>query len=161
MALVKMTDEFENEVVHPQPVWRDRANYILGGSEAGGDGTEQLWARNLGGNRFEICCIPFILYGLALGDIVEADEHSELTGVIKNSNRSVFRARFGNSAYPRDEIEQGVSELGALVEWSSDDLLAVDAADADTAAAIFAYLEQHQNDGHLMVETGKWLTGTG
>lgn len=105
-----------------------------------------------------MCCIPFILYEVALGDIVEWEEHRIGIRVVENSNRSVFRVWFGDSSYPKEEIEQGVLNLGALVEWSSANLLAVDASDTDTAAAIFAYLEQHHNDGHLMVETGKWVT---
>jgi hypothetical protein len=152
----KMTHEFDNEMIHRRPVWRDRADYILRGSEPDEDGTEQLWARKLDGTRFEICCIPFTLYELALGDIVEREEHRIGVRVVESSNRSVFRVWFGESTYPKDEIEQTVLHLGGLVEWSSAGLLAIDAANAGIAGAVFAYLERHHNDGHLLLETGKW-----
>jgi hypothetical protein len=31
---------------------------------------EQLFGRRIGEDRFEVCCIPFFLYDIALGDIV-------------------------------------------------------------------------------------------
>jgi hypothetical protein len=35
--------------------------------------TEQLWARQVGDRHFELCCIPYFVYDLALGDVVEID----------------------------------------------------------------------------------------
>jgi hypothetical protein len=42
-----------------------------------------LWARQVGDRRFEICCIPFFLYDVALGDVVETDENYSLVRVVR------------------------------------------------------------------------------
>lgn len=42
----------------------------------GEDNYEQLWTKRVGEDRFEVCCIPFFAYDLALGDIVRADARS-------------------------------------------------------------------------------------
>ena len=47
-----------------------------------------------------------------------------------------FRAYFGRSAYPREEIVERLDELSGLVEWSSAKLLAVDAQDLSQARPI-------------------------
>src|SRR6266581_8592772 len=89
------------EAVHQEPVWRARANFIIAAETPdGGDAkTEQLWARQLGENRFEICCIPLFLYEIALGDIVTTsptkDRRYMVAEVAEPSGRYEFRAWFG------------------------------------------------------------------
>jgi hypothetical protein len=46
---------------------------MIGAELAEEDRDEQLWARQVGDRRFEICCIPFFVYDMALGDVVETD----------------------------------------------------------------------------------------
>jgi hypothetical protein len=46
---------------------------------------EQPWAKRLGEDRFEVCCIPFFVYGLALGDVVRAD--AETGYVIRSADQ--------------------------------------------------------------------------
>src|SRR5947209_2116831 len=60
------------EAVHSEPVWRDRSNFIIAAEVLGGGDTrtEQLWARQVDEHRFEVCCIPFFVYDVALGDVV-------------------------------------------------------------------------------------------
>ena len=120
---------------------------------------EQLWARHLGDNRFELCCIPFFTYDLALGDIVETAPAAGRTYVVNRvvapSGRFVFRVWFGETAHPRDEVAAQLDRLGALLEWSSLNLLAVDARDQHHAQEIAAYLATAEADGKLMFETGR------
>jgi len=67
--------EPEAAVQHETPVWRERANFIIGAALDAPGKWEQLWARQVGPNRFELCCIPFMTYGLArLFAIDGADE---------------------------------------------------------------------------------------
>jgi hypothetical protein len=40
------------------------------------DNFEQPWTKRVGEDRFEVCCIPFFAYDLALGDVVRADAAS-------------------------------------------------------------------------------------
>ena len=145
------------EAVHEEPVWRERADFIIAAELIGGSEvkTEQLWARRLDEHRFEICCIPFFVYDLALGDVVETDDAYLVRRVVVPSGRFVFRVWFGESFHPRDEIASQLDELGAVLEWSSPNLLAVDAADECLAKSISGWLLDQEQQGRLVYETGK------
>lgn len=152
-----MSTSPSTESTHERPVWREQANFVIGANLEEKGRTEQLWARQVGDLEFEICCIPFFLYDLSLGDVVETDESYTFVRVVRDGERAVFRVWFGESLYSKDEIEQGVRELGGLVEWSSENLMAVDAAEGETAARVFDYLQGHHDQRHLQVEIGKWI----
>lgn len=141
--------------VHADPVWRDRSNFIIKAALPEDGRTEQLWAKQLTDHTFELCCIPFFLYDVALGDVVETDQQYQVTRVVKPSDRFVFRIWFGDSHHPQDDIVAGVVALGALVERSSSHLLAVDAENAVVAKAVADFLQGHEDEQHLMYETGR------
>lgn len=144
-------------VIHEEPIWRERSNFIIAASiRDGGDiQTEQLWARRTDEGRFEICCIPFFVYDLALGDLVETDDHYLVRRVVRPSGRYVFRVWFGESFYPREEAAEGLRLRGALLEWSSQNLLAVDLPDKEQAGIAADFLAEHTQQGHLIYETGR------
>jgi hypothetical protein len=155
--------------VHSNPVWRDRANFLIRarlqpkGGENGSSSQEweQLWCRQETQDRFEICCIPFFIYDLALGDVVETGLEGEARYVIQRilirSGRFCFRVWFGGSRDKdiRDEVIQRASQLSCLLEWSSTHLLAIDAASEHQAQALANYLLQHHQKGSLVYETGR------
>jgi len=147
----------QGEAIHQDPVWRDRSDFIIGAdiSIGGEPRSEQLWVRRVGGDLFEICCIPFFVRDLALGDIVETDAHLTLQRVVKPSGRYTFRVWFADSFHPRVEIAEGLHHLGALLEWSSENLLAVDAANETEAVAVADYLRVKEEAGELVFETGR------
>jgi len=61
---------------HANPVRRPVPSFMLRSSLddiEGEENYEQLWTRRVGEDRFEVCCIPFFAYDLALGDVVRAD----------------------------------------------------------------------------------------
>ena len=149
-------------VVHETPVWRDRADFIIAAQLGDADRPkrwEQLWARQLGDAAFEVCCIPFFVYDLALGDGVAtqpADERDYVVSrVVRSSGRSVFRVWLGESFQPRERVVDELKGLGALVERSSLNLLAVDAADDVQAQAIADYLDVRERRSELLYETGR------
>lgn len=146
------------EAVHSDPVWRDRADFIIATSiDPGSTGitTEQLWARRLDDERFEVCCIPFFAYDVALGDTVEVDADHLVTRVVEPSGRYVFRVHFGRPEQPRDDVMEQLDGLGVLVEWSSDSLVALDARDGDHAQQVADVLQEREDRGDLLFETGK------
>lgn len=151
-----------SEAIHSEPVWRDRSDFIIGAGIAGGSDTmtEQLWARRVDEHRFEICCIPFFIYDVALGDIVATsptgDRRYMVTKVVEPSGRYVFRVWFGESFHPRDEIVDDLKALGSLIEWSSSNLLAVDAIDQEHAQLVADLLADREKAGHLIYETGRF-----
>lgn len=142
------------EATHRDPVWRERSDFIIGARVGDGNDSEQLFVRQLTPYRFEMCCIPFFTYGISLGDIVETDGEYTVTRVVERSGRRTFRVWFGESFVPREQVAQELSGLGALLEWSSTNLLAVDAADAMTTQPIVEYLQQHRAQGDLLYEDG-------
>lgn len=143
------------DAVHSEPVWQERANFIIGAPLPEGDRSEQLRARQAGDQRFEICCIPFFVYDVGLGDVVETDAGYDIVRVSQSSGRYVFRVWFGESFHPREEIAEQLKELGALLEWSSANLLAVDAADHERAQVIVNFLAEQELAGRLTFETGR------
>jgi hypothetical protein len=96
------------------------------------------------------------LFDVALGDVVETDDRYQFVGVVKRSGRFVFRVWFGESFHPRQEIADHLSNLGALLEWSSVNLLALDADSASHAQVVADFLAEREGEGQLRYETGRW-----
>lgn len=149
------------EAVHEDPVWRARADFIIAipiepGTRAATQGvtTEQIWARQLAPDQFEICCIPFFAYDLALGDIVRTDTDHLIRAVVRPSGRYVFRTWFA-SALVASAIDGQLADMGVLREWSSSQMLAIDAADDAQARSVADFLEARERPGILSYETGR------
>lgn len=150
-------------VVHENPVWRARANFII---VAKIDPTptntqwrwEQLWAQQVAENRFIICCIPFFVYDLALGDEVQtiSSEGRQylVQQVISPSGHYTFRVWFCDPQ-ARDKVPCELAHLGCLMEWrwASSNLLAVDVIGSQAQAVADLLLHREQL-GHLVYETG-------
>lgn len=143
------------DAVHPDPVWGDRADFLIGAPLPEPGRSEQLWARRVEEHRFEICCIPFFATDVALGDLVETDSTFDLVRVLLPSGRFVFRVWFGDSPEMREASAGALAERGALLEWSSANLLAVDARDLQHAEAIAAFLAERERAGKRIYETGR------
>jgi Domain of unknown function (DUF4265) len=148
------------EARHNEPVWRNRANFVIAAdiaSSAEKQEWEQLWARKLSDTRFEICCIPFFAYDLALGDEVETDANYVLRRVVKPSGRATFRVWFGNSmdSSDRNRVMEFIQRERCEYEWSSENLLAIDAPTTETAKALAVALEALQQSGQVTFETGR------
>jgi hypothetical protein len=154
--------EDDDIAVHLNPVRRERADFIIR-AEIKEPGVardfEQLWARRLAGVRFEICCIPFFVYDLALGDEVETAPHPDYTvqRVVRASGRYTFRAWFGGPGDPgqREEAISALTALASEAEWYSENLLALDAVDGVRAQALADLLAEHESRGALTYETGR------
>lgn len=146
-----------SEAVHTEPVWRDRSNFIIGALLAdAGPGefeSEQLWARDVGDGMYEICCIPFFVYDLALADLVRVDADYNLVSVAVRSGRVPFRVFASDPSVIR-RVQSTVADLGGLSERFSPDLLAADAPDQATAQRIADFLAAQEAAGSLHFETG-------
>jgi hypothetical protein len=151
--------ETDAAVQHATPVWRERADFLIAARLDEPGKWEQLWARQLGPDRFELCCIPFMTYGLALGDVVETeaqDGHEHLVArVAEPSGRLTMRVWFLDASVA-EEVAVGLAAAGALLEWRGEwsRLLAVDAADEGMADAIAETLRGYEDAGELTFETG-------
>lgn len=152
--------QHEQFSVHPEPVWRDRSNFIINAPLPEPGRFEQLWCRQVTDNSFEVCCIPFFLYDVALGDVVEtrddADRQYVMSRVVEPSGRYVFRVHFERPMLQnRGDTVVRLNKMGALLEWSSPSLLAVDARDAAHGQGIAEFLAERETEGQLIYETGK------
>jgi hypothetical protein len=85
----------------------------------------------------------------------KADRKYVVAKVVQQSGRYVFRVWFGQSFQPRDEIVGDLEALGSLVEWSSRNLLAIDAPDGDHAQLVADFLMEREKAGHLLYEIGR------
>ncbi len=146
--------------LHLDPIWRDRANYILNAELVGDDlpkHFEQLWTRQVDDNEFEICCIPFFLYDMALGDIVRSrpDGSGLVERVVRPSGRYVFRAVLTDLGAPFDDVTAWIEQRGGLLEWSSRHMIAIDAVNEVEAQQVGDYLADLEARGRLVYETGR------
>jgi hypothetical protein len=152
-------------LIHVNPVWRERTNYIIGMWILPLQGStprewEQLWSRQVADNHFEICCTPLYVYDLALGDEVETGtimgQPGMIKGVVKRSGHLTLRAWFQDSVQPKAqmEVEEGLNRLGCLLEWGTEDLLGIDATSDEQARVVVELLSEREQMGHLVYETG-------
>ncbi|WP_418275719.1 DUF4265 domain-containing protein [Isoptericola jiangsuensis] len=86
-----MSAPTEKFSVHDEPAWRERANFIVNAALPEQERYEQLWCRQVSDDTFEVCCIPFFLYDVALGDLVQTAPQAEreyvVAGVLRRSGR--------------------------------------------------------------------------
>lgn len=148
------------EAIHENPVWREKANFIIAaylGEKDGRQQWEQLWAAQLEAHRFRICCIPFFVYDLGLGDEVETDSNFVVERVVKSAGGYPFRVWFGESRDPkiRADVVQQIEDIGGLLEWSSRNLLAINIGSAEKAQMLADCLYAHQCAGNVVYETGR------
>jgi uncharacterized protein DUF4265 len=158
LAKKTMTSQ-EKVAVHPEPVWRSTANFLIFAKLNDGH-WEQLWARQLSDNTFQLCCIPFFAYDLGLGDDVETgpsdDKRYVIQRVVRDAGTYTFRVWFGNShdESVRDEVLTKAAELRCQTEWSSPNLLALSAS-GEQAQAVADYLTAESTRERLLYETGR------
>jgi hypothetical protein len=144
---------------HANPAWRSKANFIIFAT-VDESHWEQLWTKRLVGNRFEICCIPFFVYDISLGDIVTVhaigDKKYVIDQVLLPSSHYTFRVWFGNAGEraARAEVSDFLAQMGCLVEWWSHDLLAIDVLTDESAQRIADYLHRLDVMELLEYETG-------
>lgn len=151
----------EYRIIHAYPTWQGEADSLVHVKvrerAISRQILEQLWARRVSHDTFEVLSIPFFACGVAPGDIVrtetEAGIDRVLQGVMKASGHLVFRVWFGDSPSPtiRVELLNEAQRLGCLVEWSSQRLLAIDGP-PQTAEAIACLLYARLQSGDLLYE---------
>lgn len=145
------TNTIDDKVItHDFPVWREKANFILAVRLIDPDipkqwKWEQIWARQINENLFEICCVPFFAYGLALGDIINSkssdDKQYIVNEIVKKSGHTTYRIWFTITDNWNNIIED-ITEIGCLVEvrWEKSKLISVDAPDFETKEKLELYL---------------------
>jgi len=152
---------------HQDPLWRDRANYIfmaelkderiLGSAYS----YEQMWGRKVTGEftPVELCCVPFFVPELSLGDVVSLQKDASglpvMRDVVVRSGRGVLRVVFVNPTRGREVVLNRIISAGGAPERSSVSYYAVSVDNADEQAAVEAVLTVEVHDGSLMYEVAR------
>jgi hypothetical protein len=90
---------------------------------------EQFWARDVSESIFQVCCIPFFTYGIALGDTVKCDGEFTVQAVVERSGHKNLRLTVADPdrhEVLHSKIHDWVVSTGLLYEFCSPGYLAVD-----------------------------------
>ena len=150
----------EYEAAHPAPIWHSRADFVFAahlGTKDGKNEWEQLWGQKTPApRRLILCCIPFFARDLALGDEVETDADSVFQRVVRRSGQVTFRVWFGaQDGTARQDLVREIEAFKPLMEWSSENLLALSASDEAAAQKLADHLQAQEEQGVLSYETGR------
>lgn len=113
-----MEEEAQTIFTHVHPAWKDKADYIFRCKIATNDARdewEQMWGKVVGENTFIVCCIPFFLYGLSIGDKVIIDGAEEFEIIEKSANTTI---RIWTGDANPDVIEDIVSNALILCDYA-------------------------------------------
>lgn len=151
-------------ITHDFPIWREKANFMLAVRLVEPDVPkkwkwEQIWARQIRDNVFEICCIPFVTYGLALGDLVGTEPLDErkyvINKVVEKKGHTTYRIWFLDMDKWQSTTE-AIKDLGCLVEirWEKSKLIAVDAPSNEIEKLLKIYIGKLEAEGVVNYEIG-------
>lgn len=140
--------------VHQDPVRKPTANYILRALVDIEDGVvrwEQLWTKKVAENRFELCCIPFFICDLALGDEVTKMDDGTVA-VLRPSGQWTFHAWFDGATFENRFMRECADQLVRMnveLEWSSPEYLAVSAGEDQVDAVIDTLARYSEIEGAM------------
>ena len=147
-------------VVHLDPVGRADASYIgqvdLAPFDLAGQ-VEQVWLHELGDGAYALACIPFMAYGLALGNVVRLSHDGKVAALVEARGHRALRLLLaGNPDSARlardvDEITACVAHAGLLSEWHGPRFVAVDIPPADHPENVYTVLRSIVDEGR-----GQW-----
>lgn len=148
-----------NICTHREPAWGRKANCIIMAdlTNYGMRGRfEQFWARYIDTTIFEICCIPFFTYGIALGDRVETNAEYIIQEVIEKRGHRNLRVAAAVKKKKIDEVHiilhEWVESTGLAYEFHCAGYLAVDLPPVVQGEVSFPTLEQLSEKGQIRFE---------
>ncbi len=145
---------------HSSPVWSscanttvqvDLAQYSMPGR------SEELNARLREDGLYMICCVPFFVDGIALGDIVKWDERLRTVDLCVPGGHAVLRiatVRQSDDTKYHSFIHAWLRAEGLLHEWRGYGYVAVDIPE-DHAVKIPDPLLQRERNGILQISVGE------
>lgn len=137
---------------HALSPWLDDADDVVLVEIAGI--IETLPARELGGGKFKICCIPFSAYDIERGDEVVCDNRGHFISVSKKSGDCGFRFRTDRDGDTIEKIVKVVEEYGCTIEFDpSGRLIAVNAPEGIDQEMVSGVLATFEDSDYLTYET--------
>jgi|GEM_PF-3131130 len=142
---------------HRQSAWAEKASHILNlvalDDEVDEDACEQVLARLIEADTYELCSIPFFARDYALGDHVHAPA-GQIEKVVKRSGRYVYRIFFSENQVHEPIIEELRTLGGCLFESLGNGLYAIDVATQDLAILLVERMSELENSGVFEWESG-------
>jgi hypothetical protein len=121
---------------HPYPAWREHINGSIWLRLDDGDSTlfdyEQIWVHRFGDSLAQVCCIPFVVTELCLGDIVLESE-GEVRLVKKSGNKTLWVWTEADVSEVMVESVQRLFHAGYEYEWVNSRGLVVSAPSLERA----------------------------
>ena len=143
-------------IVHPDPVERRETSHIANVDLApfGLAGQlEQVWLHDLGDGTYALACIPFMAYGLAVGDVVRLRDDGRVAALVEARGRRVLRLMLVDDA-DQERLGRAVSEIEACIasarllrEWHGPRFVAVDVLPAEHPEAVYAVMGRIVEEG--------------
>lgn len=134
--------------------------FELAASELHSHSTETLWASPLNGNIFEIDNVPFYVYGISNGDMVNAVFKSEglyvFDGIAVKGGHSTYRI-FQTKMVTDVLFEstcQEIEKLGCSKESGGEGFYAVDVPPTANIRQVYELLERGESEGVWIFEEG-------
>jgi hypothetical protein len=145
----------EPTLEHSRPARLARGDTLVGAPrEAIPAQFERLWCKALGEGTFEVCCIPFFIFGLGLGDVIFAraveDGSWQMTHVVEHS-RSVAWVEV-QSPTTMQTVRERLTRDRVAFEVQSSRELAVDVPQGpDWTSAVLEWLEYLEDVGEVSI----------
>ena len=117
---------------------------------------EQLWVKKESDKKFQICCVPFFTYGIALGDTVETDDDFTFQRTVSKGGHKTLRiavANKSNQNHLHSVLQEWVEDSGLLYEWYSEGYLAVDLPPDAESHMKMSILDELDRNGEISMET--------
>ena len=157
---LRMTDAADAiggiHIVHVDPVERKDSNYIaqIDLAPFGLDGQfEQVWLHDLADGSYALACIPFMAYGLALGDVVRLAPDGRVAELVRRCGHRVLRVLLIEDedatrwAGTVDAARFCIASAGLLSEWHGPRFIAVDVPPGARAGVVFDTMGRIVQDG--------------
>ncbi len=142
---------------HRQSAWAEKAdrflNLVVLDDEVDEDACEQVAARLIEADTYELCSIPFFARNYALGDHVHAPA-GKIENVVKPSGRYVYRIFFSENQVHQPILDELRNLGGCLFESLGNGLYAIDVANEDLAILLVTRMDELEESGVLVWESG-------
>lgn len=139
-----------------------KINFKLSAEDrAKGVEAENLWAENLGNGQYRIDSIPFYVYGITYGDIIDAgseDGRLVFRAVVKRSGHSNYRVLVNDQRGFESEgfktLWRQLERLGCSSEVAKKRWIAVDVPPSSDILAAYRILEAGEESGVWSFDEG-------
>lgn len=144
------TSNSEFIATHVHPAWKGKADYIFRcriESKNDRDEWEQMWGKVIVEHTYMVCCIPFFIYGLSLGDVVKVNEDGDFE-ILEKSSQNTIRIWIDNAEIAtKSDIISKVLNFCDNAEMHSDILFAFSVCNERYAAMISLLNEEAMQSG--------------